>query len=107
MVSSEDSYTGFVRIKRPGVTIVWTAERTRTVELCSAWVEQRHILVGLFGGSDLSRQALVQFMVRCEEKQAVASFCQAVMLAKEAAASARQWPSRPSRRDIDPGFRPP
>lgn len=81
-----------------------------TVEVCSAWAEQRHVLVGWLGGSDLSRRALVlvMVMVRCEEEwQAVASFYKAVMLTKEAAASARQWPSHPSRRDFDPDFRPP
>ncbi|KAJ8721061.1 hypothetical protein PYW08_006526 [Mythimna loreyi] len=38
------------------------------------------------GGSDLSRRALIEAIVRSEEEwQAVASFCEAVMLVKEEA----------------------
>jgi hypothetical protein len=83
-----------------------------TVEVCPAWEEHRRVLVGEIGGGDLSRRALVEAMVRSEEEwQAVASFCEAVMLAKEEADRIRQRQRRSRRsrrrRDSDPDFRPP
>ena len=57
------------------------------VEVCPAWAEHRRVLVEAIGsGGGLSRPALVQAMVRGErEWEAVASFCEAVMLAR------RRW----------------
>ncbi|KAJ8716603.1 hypothetical protein PYW07_003230 [Mythimna separata] len=81
-----------------------------TVEVCPAWAEHRCVLVEAIGGGDLSRWALVQAMVRSEEGwQAVASYCEAVMLVKEAAdrERVRERSSRRHRRDPDPDFRPP
>ncbi|KAJ8736085.1 hypothetical protein PYW08_006741 [Mythimna loreyi] len=82
-----------------------------TVEVCPAWEEHRRVLVGVIGGGDLSRRALVQAMVRSEEEwQAVASFCEAVMLVKEEADRIRQRQrrTRRSRRRRDPAdIRPP
>ncbi|KAJ8709799.1 hypothetical protein PYW08_009803 [Mythimna loreyi] len=82
-----------------------------TVEVCPAWEEHRRVLVGVIGGGDLSRRALVHAMVRSEEEwQAVASFCEAVMLVKEEADRMRQRQQRPrrSRRRRDPAdIRPP
>ncbi|KAJ8708311.1 hypothetical protein PYW07_010436 [Mythimna separata] len=78
------------------------------VEVCPTWAEYRRIPVEAVGGGDLSRQALVQVMIRSEEGwRAVASFCEAVILVKEAAdrERVRERPSR--RRDPDPSFRPP
>ena len=82
------------------------------MQVCPAWAEQRRVLVGVIGDSDLSRRALVEAMVRSEEEwAAVASFCEAVMLAKEEADRVRQRSLRPSRRrqssDSDPDFQPP
>ena len=75
-----------------------------TVEVCLAWAEHRRVLVEAIGGGDLSRPALVQAMVRSErEWEAVTSFCEAVMLAKEEAGRVREWqssrPHAPSRRN--------
>ncbi|PZC81930.1 hypothetical protein B5X24_HaOG211716 [Helicoverpa armigera] len=57
-----------------------------TVQECLAWEGHRRVLVEALGGGDLSRPALVQAMVRGErEWDAVASFCEAVMLEKEEA----------------------
>ncbi|KAJ8712724.1 hypothetical protein PYW08_008028 [Mythimna loreyi] len=82
-----------------------------TVEVCPAWEEHRRVLVGVIGGGDLSRRALVQAMVRSEEEwRAVASFCEAVMLVKEEADRIRQRQrrTRRSRRRRDPAdIRPP
>ena len=81
-----------------------------TVKVCPAWAEHRRALVGAIGGGDLSRWALVEAMVRREEEwQAVADFCEAVMLAKEEAERIRQrrYRRRRRRRDTDPDFRPP
>ena len=52
-----------------------------------AWAVHRRVLVGTFGGDDLSWPALVKAMVRegPEVWEAVTSFYKAVMLAKEAA----------------------
>ena len=78
-----------------------------TVEVCPAWAEHRRVLVEAIGsGGGLSRPALVQAMVRSErEWEAVASFCEAVMLAKEVAGRMRERASRPSRRGRRPGRR--
>ncbi|KAJ8717570.1 hypothetical protein PYW07_005500 [Mythimna separata] len=81
-----------------------------TVEVCPAWAEHRRVLVEAIGSGDLSRRALVQAMVRSDEGwHAVASFCEAVMLVKEAAdrERVRERSSRRRRRDLDPDFRPP
>ncbi|KAJ8717859.1 hypothetical protein PYW07_005789 [Mythimna separata] len=80
------------------------------VEVCPTRAENRRVPVEAIGGGVFSRQALVQAMVRSEEGwRAVAFFCEAVMLAKEAADSkrARERPSLRRRRDPDPSFRPP
>ena len=56
------------------------------MEVCPAWVKQRRVLVDAIGGDDLSRPALViEAMVRggAEVWEAVTSFCEEVMLAKE------------------------
>ena len=75
-----------------------------TVQDCPAWAEHRRVLTTAIGG-DLSRPALVEAMLRGEtEWEAVASFCEAVMLAKEEAGRVRertstsQHPSRSGRR---------
>ena len=79
-----------------------------TVEVCPAWAELRRVLVAAIGGGDLSRPALVQTMVRSErEWEAVTSFCEAVMLAKEVAGRERERISRPSRRGGRTGRRGP
>ena len=62
-----------------------------TVEVCPAWAEHRRVLTEAIGGGDLSRPALVQAMVRSERAwEAVTSFCEAVMLAKEEAERVRE-----------------
>ncbi|KAJ8706394.1 hypothetical protein PYW08_011020 [Mythimna loreyi] len=96
----------------PGVATVRRARRTRwSTRWRCAWEEHRRVLVGVIGGGDLSRRALVQAMVRSEEEwQAVASFCEAIMLVKEEADRIRQRQQRPrrSRRRRDPAdIRPP
>ena len=64
------------------------------MEVCQAWAEQRRVPVGVIGGNNLSRRTLVQAMVRSEEEwAAVASYCGAVMLAKEQADRVRVWMS--------------
>ncbi|KAJ8733804.1 hypothetical protein PYW07_014355 [Mythimna separata] len=81
-----------------------------TVEVCPTWAEHRRVLVEAISGGDLSRRALVQAMVRSEEGwHAVAPFCEAVMLVKEAAdrERVRERSSRRRCRDPDPNFRPP
>ena len=80
-----------------------------TVEVCPAWAEHRRVLVEAIGSDgDLSRPALVQAMVRGErEWEAVTSFCEAVMLAKEVAERLRERASRPSRRGRRSGRREP
>ncbi|KAJ8725034.1 hypothetical protein PYW07_015992 [Mythimna separata] len=56
------------------------------VEVCPTWVEYHDDTVEAIGGGDFSRWALIQAIVRSEEGwRAVASICDAVMLAKEAA----------------------
>ncbi|KAJ8725175.1 hypothetical protein PYW07_016133 [Mythimna separata] len=92
------------RVDRPEDTV------EHTVEVCPAWAEHRRFLVEAIGCGDLSRRDLVQAMVQSEEGwQAVASFCEAVMLANEAAdrERVRERPSRRRHRDPDPNFRPP
>ncbi|PZC86367.1 hypothetical protein B5X24_HaOG209086 [Helicoverpa armigera] len=70
-----------------------------TVQKCPAWEGHRRVLVEALGGGDLSRPALVQAMVRGErEWDAVASFCEAVMLEKEEAERQRVRTSHPGRR---------
>uniref|UniRef100_A0A2H1V8B9 SFRICE_038226 n=1 Tax=Spodoptera frugiperda TaxID=7108 RepID=A0A2H1V8B9_SPOFR len=65
-----------------------------TMAVCSAWAEHRQVLRDVVSDGDLSRPALVQAMVRSErEWDAVSSFCEAVMLAKEEA-------GRPSRETL-------
>ena len=62
----------------------------RTVQDCPAWAEHRRVLREAIGG-DLSRPALVEAMLRGEtEWEAVASFCEAVMLVKEEAGRERE-----------------
>ena len=79
-----------------------------TVEVCPAWAEYRRVLEAAIGSGDLSRPALVQAMVRSEtEWDAVTSFCEAVMLAKEVAGRERERTSRPSRRGRRTGRRGP
>ena len=55
------------------------------MEVCPSWAEHRRILVEAIGSGDLSHPALVETMVRGgpEVWEAVTSFCEAVMLAKE------------------------
>ena len=88
-----------------------------TVQDCPAWAEHRRVLSAAIGG-DLSRPALVEAMLRGEtEWEAVASFCEAVMLAKEEANRVRErtasslHPSRsgrrPRRRTSADDLRPP
>ena len=61
-----------------------------TVQDCPAWAEHRRVLTAAIGG-DLSRPALVSAMLRGEtEWEAVATFCEAVMLAKEMAGRERE-----------------
>ncbi|XP_050562634.1 uncharacterized protein LOC126912767 [Spodoptera frugiperda] len=78
-----------------------------TVAVCPAWAEHRRVLRDVIGDGDLSRPALVQAMVRSErEWDAVSSFCEAVMLAKEEAERVRERSSsRPSRRRRHSGRR--
>ncbi|XP_050563537.1 uncharacterized protein LOC126912962 [Spodoptera frugiperda] len=78
-----------------------------TVALCPAWAEHRRVLRDVVGDGDLSRPALVQAMVRSEgDWDAVSSFCEAVMLAKEEAGRVRErTSSRPSRRERHSGRR--
>ncbi|XP_050563617.1 uncharacterized protein LOC118264288 [Spodoptera frugiperda] len=78
-----------------------------TVAVCPAWAEHRQVLRDVVGDGDLSRPALVQAMVRSERDwDAVSSFCEAVMLAKEEAGRVReQTSSRPSRRERHSGRR--
>ena len=61
-----------------------------TVQDCPAWAEHRRALTAAIGG-DLSRPGLVEAMLRGEtEWEAVASFCGAIMLAKEEAGRVRE-----------------
>nr|XP_032516585.1 uncharacterized protein LOC116769558 [Danaus plexippus plexippus] len=71
-----------------------------TVTECPAWAELRRVHRVAIGGGDLSRSALVQAMVRSKRRwEAVSSFCEAVMLAKEDADRVRERSSsRPSHR---------
>ncbi|PZC70439.1 hypothetical protein B5X24_HaOG216255, partial [Helicoverpa armigera] len=70
-----------------------------TVQVCAAWEGHRRVLVEALGGGDLSRPALIQAMVRGErEWDAVASFCEAVMLEKEETERQRVRTSHPGRR---------
>ncbi|CAK1598932.1 unnamed protein product [Parnassius mnemosyne] len=88
-----------------------------TVEVCPAWAEHRRVLVAVIGGGDLSRPALVEAMVRSEtEWDAVTTFCEAVMLAKEVAEREKESAAaflpgrrgrRPGRRGLRRGPRPP
>ena len=88
-----------------------------TVQDCPAWAEHRRVLTAAIGG-DLSRPALVAAMLRSEtEWEAVASFCEAVMLAKEEAGRVRERTrsslrptrggGRPRRRTSQDDLRPP
>ena len=60
--------------------------------MCPTWAEHRRLLVEAIGGGDLSRPALVEAMVRGgpEVWQAVTSFYDAVILAKEEAKRLRE-----------------
>ncbi len=71
-----------------------------TVAECPAWAEHRRVLREVIGGGDLSRPALIEAMVQRERNwEAISSFCEAVMLAKEEAERVRELSSsRPSRR---------
>ncbi|KAJ0179602.1 hypothetical protein K1T71_005314 [Dendrolimus kikuchii] len=61
-----------------------------TLQECPAWEEERRVL-GATIGNDLSLPAVVQAMVGGQpEWDAVASFCEAVMSAKEAAERERE-----------------
>uniref|UniRef100_A0A2H1V6B0 SFRICE_033808 n=1 Tax=Spodoptera frugiperda TaxID=7108 RepID=A0A2H1V6B0_SPOFR len=72
-----------------------------TVAVCSAWAEHRRVLRDVVSDGDLSRPALVQAMVQDEED---ASFCEAVLIAKEEAGRVRDGTSsRPSRRERHSG----
>ena len=57
------------------------------VEVSPAWAEHRRVLREAIGGGDLSRMALVEAVGRggAEAWEAVTSFCEAIMLAKEVA----------------------
>ncbi|CAH1642831.1 unnamed protein product [Spodoptera littoralis] len=62
-----------------------------TVAECPAWAEHRRALREVIGDGDLSRPGLVQAMMQSEgDWDAVSSFCDAVMLAKEEAGRVRQ-----------------
>ena len=91
-----------------------------TVQVCPAWAEHRRVLVEAIVGGDLSRPSLVEAMVRGgpEVGQAVTSFCEAVMLAKEEAGCLREQLAanlrlhrrprrRPVRRTSQDDLRPP
>ncbi|CAG4936471.1 unnamed protein product [Parnassius apollo] len=81
-----------------------------TVEVCPAWAEHRRVLVAAIGGGDPSRPALVEAMVRSEtEWDAVTTFCEAVMLAKEVAEREKERAAAflPGRRGRRPGRRGP
>ncbi|PZC81714.1 hypothetical protein B5X24_HaOG212158 [Helicoverpa armigera] len=69
-----------------------------TVQVCTAWEGyRRRVVVEAIGSGDLSRPSLVQAMVRSwREWEAVASFCEAVMLEKEAAERLRVAPLIPA-----------
>ena len=66
------------------------------MEVCPTWAEHRRVLVEAIGGGDLSRPALVEAMVqggpeaRCGLVEAIKSFCEAVLLAKEVAERERE-----------------
>lgn len=61
-----------------------------TLESCPAWEEQRQVLSAVIG-RDLSLRAVVEAMVDVEEKwEAVESFCESVILQKEAAERERE-----------------
>ena len=88
-----------------------------TVQDCPAWAEHRRVLTAAIGG-DLSRPALVSAMLRGEtEWEAVATFCEAVMLAKEMAGRERERTAsslrpnrigrRPRRRTLADDLQPP
>uniref|UniRef100_A0A2H1VL49 SFRICE_014289 n=1 Tax=Spodoptera frugiperda TaxID=7108 RepID=A0A2H1VL49_SPOFR len=78
-----------------------------TVAVCSAWTEHRRVLREVIGDGDFSRPALFQAMVRSEgDWDAISSFCEAVMLAKEEAGRVRErTSSRPSHRERHSGRR--
>ncbi|KLV34219.1 hypothetical protein AB894_15215 [Piscirickettsia salmonis] len=78
-----------------------------TLAVCPAWAEHRRVLRDVVGDGALSRPALIQAMVRSEgDWDAVSSFCEAVMLAKEEAGRVRErTSSRPSRRERHSGRR--
>ena len=89
-----------------------------TVEVCPAWAEHRRVLVEAIGGGDLSRPALVEAMVRGgpEVWEAITSFCEAVMLAKEVVERERlaidshlrrRRRRRPVRQTLNDDLRPP
>ncbi|XP_072941916.1 uncharacterized protein [Epargyreus clarus] len=61
-----------------------------TLEVCPAWNAERSALSSVVG-ADLSLSTVVRAMVGSDRSwQAVRSFCEAVMLAKEAAERARE-----------------
>ncbi|XP_022817938.1 uncharacterized protein LOC111350552 [Spodoptera litura] len=71
-----------------------------TLEECTAWAEPRRELFAVLGGSNLSLLTVVRAMVDSESVwDGVASFCEQVMLEKEAAEREREASSPlPSRR---------
>ena len=88
-----------------------------TMQDCPAWAEHRRVLTQAIGG-DLLHPALVAAMLRGEtEWEAVAAFCEAVMLVKEAAGRERERTAsslrpnrsgvRPRRRTSQDDLRPP
>jgi hypothetical protein len=61
-----------------------------TLQVCLAWGEQRSVLVTIVGG-DLSLPTVIKVMVSSATSwDAVASFCEHVMLQKEAAVRVRE-----------------
>lgn len=69
-----------------------------TLEECSAWAQQRCALVTALGVEDLSLPAVVRSMVESESSwDAVASYCEEVMFAKEAAEREREHASHSNR----------
>jgi len=78
-----------------------------TLEHCPAWTEQRRVLTSIIG-EDLSPSAVVSAMLEDERSwNAVASFCEDVLLQKEAArrgiGSRRPTPIPPAERGGDGG----
>ncbi|XP_012285699.1 uncharacterized protein LOC105702597 [Orussus abietinus] len=70
-----------------------------TLEVCPAWEGKRYVLLQVIGG-DLSLPAVVGAMARDEmSREAVASFCEQVMLKKEAAERDREM-ADPARQGV-------